>query len=182
MLRFRAHYGAEKCAAVQGETLQNSNLPEDKAIRYAAKPDPSLHGTDGQPMITQMAPAHTTESFPGPIRKSFPTVLSDLHGKLFDAAESLGIWRNAESVSAPPHRRSLIAYVAQQGNGRNDGATTSLLTEDVTTTTRSYSVTAYLNPNLERSNFLVLTHAQVTKVRLCLFGRSHPKTIPLRFS
>lgn len=115
----------------KGETLQNSNLPDEQAIRYAAKPDPSLHGTDG------------------PIKKSFPTVLSDLHGKLFDAAESLGIWRNVES-----------------GNGRNDGATTSLLTEDVTTTTRSYSVTAYLNPNLGRSNFLVLTHAQVIKVLL----------------
>lgn len=43
---------------------------------------------------------------------------------------------------------------------------TSLLSVDSTTGTRSYTVNAYLEPNLHRPNLLVLTEAQVTKVIL----------------
>lgn len=41
---------------------------------------------------------------------------------------------------------------------------TSLVSIDPETATRSYSSSAYLDPNLERKNLLVLIDAQVTKV------------------
>lgn len=42
---------------------------------------------------------------------------------------------------------------------------TSLLSVDADTAKRSYAASAYLEPNLQRENLLVLTEAYVTKVR-----------------
>ena len=41
---------------------------------------------------------------------------------------------------------------------------TSLLSVDAETAKRSYAASAYLEPNLDRKNLLVLTEAYVTKV------------------
>ena len=42
---------------------------------------------------------------------------------------------------------------------------TAPVTVDATTAKRCYAAPAYLEPNLHRKNLLVLTEAQVTKVR-----------------
>ncbi|EKM52284.1 uncharacterized protein PHACADRAFT_260581 [Phanerochaete carnosa HHB-10118-sp] len=115
----------------KSEGLQLPDLSPTKALNYAAKPNPEYHGTDG------------------PIKQSFSPVWADLHLKLFESAEALGIPRNPET-----------------GNGRNDGCMTSLVSVDATTAKRSYAASAYLEPNLHRKNLLVLTEAYVTKVLL----------------
>ncbi|KAI8980779.1 GMC oxidoreductase [Trametes punicea] len=115
----------------KSETLQLPNLTPDDALKYAAKPDLVYHGTEG------------------PIKQSFGPIWADLHLKLFESAEALGIPRNPET-----------------GNGKNDGCMTSLVSVDVTTAKRSYAAPAYLEPNLHRKNLHVLTEAYVTKVLL----------------
>lgn len=115
----------------KSECLQPPDVSRTNALKYAMKPDLEYHGTDG------------------PIKNSFGPVLGEMHMKLFDSAQALGIPRNPET-----------------GNGRNDGCMTSLLSVDATTAKRSYAASAYLEPNLDRSNLLVLTEAYVTKVLL----------------
>ncbi|OSD00955.1 GMC oxidoreductase [Trametes coccinea BRFM310] len=115
----------------KSETLQLPDLTADEAAAYAAQPDPVYHGADG------------------PIKNSFGPIWADLHLKLFESAEALGIQRNPET-----------------GNGRNDGCMTSLVSVDATTAKRSYAASAYLEPNLHRQNLHVLTEAYVTKVLL----------------
>lgn len=50
---------------------------------------------------------------------------------------------------------------------------TSLLSIDTTTAKRSYASSAYLEPNLDRKNLLVLTEARVIKVRLQSYDRQY---------
>ncbi|CDO78110.1 GMC oxidoreductase [Trametes cinnabarina] len=121
--------------SVKSETLQLPDLTPSDALAYAAKPDPNYHGIDG------------------PIKNSFGPIWAELHLKLFEAAEALGIPRNPET-----------------GNGKNDGCMTSLVSVDATTAKRSYAASAYLEPNLHRKNLHVLTGAHVTKVLLTSGG------------
>ncbi|KAE9389902.1 hypothetical protein BT96DRAFT_1024822 [Gymnopus androsaceus JB14] len=78
------------------ENLGNPELGVDVSshakVKYAAQPKKDLHGSEG------------------PLKKSFPTLLTKLHSELFDAAEFIGIPRNPETSS-----------------GINLGATTSLI-------------------------------------------------------
>lgn len=43
---------------------------------------------------------------------------------------------------------------------------TSFISADADTAQRSYAYSAYLEPNIDRKNLLVLTDTHVTKVRL----------------
>ena len=105
---------------------------------------------------------------PGPLKTSFPPSWAESHLALFDTAEKLGIPRNPEAVS--DHVASVSQQhanlVAMQCNGRNNGSMTSLVSGDADTAKRSYSASAYLEPNIDRPNLLVLTEAHVTKVLL----------------
>ncbi|KAF8873116.1 alcohol oxidase [Infundibulicybe gibba] len=113
------------------EYMKKARSPDPDAKKYAADPDSTLHGTGG------------------PITKSFPTVLTELHALLFDTAEALGVSRNPET-----------------GNGRTVGAMTSFNSVDPRTATRSYAATGYFEPNSNRGNLLVLLNAQVLKILL----------------
>ncbi|KIP05965.1 hypothetical protein PHLGIDRAFT_128561 [Phlebiopsis gigantea 11061_1 CR5-6] len=115
----------------KSEALQLPNLSPRDALKYAAKPNIEHHG------------------FEGPIKNSFAPVWSEMHLKLFETAEALGIPRNPET-----------------GNGQNDGCMTSILSVDGETAKRSYATSAYLEPNLPRKNLLVLTEAHVTRILL----------------
>ncbi|EKM52238.1 uncharacterized protein PHACADRAFT_260475 [Phanerochaete carnosa HHB-10118-sp] len=85
----------------------------------------------------------------GPIKTSFGTTFYELHATLYDTLQNLGVPRNPDT-----------------GNGRNDGSMMSLISVDATTAKRSHAASAYLEPNLDRENLLVLTGAHVTKVIL----------------
>ncbi|KAE9406056.1 GMC oxidoreductase [Gymnopus androsaceus JB14] len=114
----------------KSETLLPPTLTHSEAVKYAAKPKKDLHGSEG------------------PLKKSFPTMLTRLHAEFFDAAEYIGIPRNPESSS-----------------GINVGAMTFLMSVD-SDSKRSSSVSGYLEPNLSRPNLFVLTEAHVTKIIL----------------
>ncbi|KAF8868345.1 alcohol oxidase [Infundibulicybe gibba] len=115
----------------KSESTLPSGLNSQDAKKYAADPDSALHGTQG------------------PITKSFPTILTELHALLFDTAEVLGVQRNPET-----------------GNGKVVGAMTSFSSVDPRTATRSYAATGYFEPNSSRDNLLVLLNAQVLKIIL----------------
>ena len=51
-----------------------------------------------------------------------------------------------------------------------------MLSVDASTGTRSYTVNAYLEPNLDRPNLMVLTEAQVTRIILETDGAVHRAT------
>lgn len=115
----------------KSETLQPSDLSDDEAVRFAAKPEPHYHGTNG------------------PIKKSYLTVWYEMHAKLLDTMENMGVPRNSET-----------------GGGRNEGSMTSFISADADTAKRSYAYSAYLEPNIDRKNLFVLTDTHVTKVVL----------------
>ncbi|KAF8965919.1 alcohol oxidase [Flammula alnicola] len=117
----------------KSETTFPSNLSAFDEERYAAKPDPAFHGTTG------------------PIKKSFPTMFTEQHALLFDAAKALGIPRNPEMA-----------------NGTNVGSMSSFTSVDPRTAKRSYAAPDYYEPNASRPNLLVLIHSQVTKI---IFGK-----------
>ena len=106
----------------------------------------------------------------GPIMKSLPAYKTQLHSKYLDALETLGVHRKPESVS--------LIHLAQR----------TLNNECITITTilppiglerrrpcwcihwlrlarRSYSASAYYEPNKDRKNLLILTEAHTAKVR-----------------
>ncbi|KLO19184.1 alcohol oxidase [Schizopora paradoxa] len=99
----------------------------------------------------------------GPLKKCLPREWSQLQKTFFDTAETLGIPRNPDT-----------------NGGHNVGAMTSLTSIDPTTGTRSYSSTAYLDPNLHRKNLLVLLDAQVTKIIFSKEGDLH-KAVGVEF-
>lgn len=108
-----------------------SHLTPEKAVEYAVGPEPGLYGHDG------------------PVAKSFPTHVTDLHSKMLDALEKLGVPRNPS-----------------QAAGKPVGAFLTPSTVNPSTATRSYAANTYFAPNSGRENLLVLTEAQVTKVHL----------------
>ncbi|KAK0213124.1 alcohol oxidase [Desarmillaria ectypa] len=86
----------------------------------------------------------------GPIMKSlFPASIPPIHAALFDAAENLGVARCAET-----------------GHGVVLGSMPVFTTVDTRTATRSYAASGYYKPNADRSNLLILTEAQATRVIL----------------
>lgn len=52
-----------------------------------------------------------------------------------------------------------------ESSGINIGSITAFCSVDPRTSTRSYATTAYLLPNIHRTNLHVLVEAQVVKVR-----------------
>ncbi|KAF8876172.1 hypothetical protein BD779DRAFT_1677921 [Infundibulicybe gibba] len=83
----------------------------------------------------------------GPVRTSYPIWYPDLHEPFMETLDILGI---------PPN--------LDPQNGYNVGRYVAPTTVDPNTVTRSYSVTAYFEPNKDRPNLHVLTGAHVTKV------------------
>ncbi|KAF8645763.1 hypothetical protein AX16_007630 [Volvariella volvacea WC 439] len=126
----------------KSETTILGDLSPEEAKKYAVIPDSSVHGTDG------------------PIIKSLPKVYTEIHAKLFDTAETLGVPRNLES-----------------NNGRNVGGVTTYATIDPRSATRSSAASAYYQPNAARPNLLVLINAQVTKVLFEQAGNGEQRAV-----
>ncbi|CAL1710572.1 unnamed protein product [Somion occarium] len=115
----------------KSEHLQIPNITPDQAVAYAVVPDPNLHGTNG------------------PIAKSFPPHVTEMHSAVLDSLEKNGVPRNAENSGGNPVGGLLFP--------------TSV---DSSTATRSHSGSAYFAPNAQRPNFLVLTGAHAAKIIL----------------
>ncbi|THU87441.1 alcohol oxidase [Dendrothele bispora CBS 962.96] len=88
--------------------------------------------------------AHGTD---GPISVSFPPYISPIHKDILDSLENLGLPRNPESAA-----------------GRNVGSLLVPSSVNPETATRSYAASAYLMPNLQRRNLIVITEAFATKI------------------
>ncbi|KIJ24192.1 GMC oxidoreductase [Sphaerobolus stellatus SS14] len=137
-----------------GENLCPINLSADVAKDFAVVPDPSSHGMNG------------------PIVVSFPPYVSPIHKDTLDSLDGLGLLRNSESICIYFFGYILYyfltflqPFLVQQSAGRNVGSLLVPTAVDPKTATRSYSASAYLAPNVERNNLLVLTEAFVLKVR-----------------
>ncbi|KAI8989658.1 GMC oxidoreductase [Trametes punicea] len=83
----------------------------------------------------------------GPIVKAYPTWFNPLHDSFLDTLAKLGIPRNPEP-----------------NTGRNVGGVTCFLTVDTETALRTYSASAYFEPNASRQNLFVLTNSKVAKI------------------
>ncbi|KAK0496357.1 alcohol oxidase [Armillaria luteobubalina] len=97
--------------------------------RVAASPDPKNHG------------------YEGPIAKSYPPHITEIHAPLLDSLECMGVPRNADN-----------------SGGRPVGAFLAPTSVDSKTATRSYSASGYYAPNEHLPNLLVLTEALTTKI------------------
>ncbi|TFK45484.1 FAD-linked reductase, partial [Heliocybe sulcata] len=85
----------------------------------------------------------------GPIAKSFPPLVTKLHPVVLDTLSNIGLPHNPDNSQCAPVGTLLVP--------------TSV---DSKTSTRSYAASAYFAPNASRPNFLVLTEAYATKIRL----------------
>jgi len=83
----------------------------------------------------------------GPVSTSFVRWFVQATKTFIPTLEALGIARNKEPMS-----------------GNNVGGFLSVSSIETQTVTRSYSATAYLQPNRERSNLVVLTAATATRI------------------
>ncbi|PBK70772.1 alcohol oxidase [Armillaria solidipes] len=97
--------------------------------RVAASPDPKNHG------------------YEGPIAKSYPPHITEIHAPLLDSLECMGVPRNPDN-----------------SGGRPVGAFLAPTSVDSKTATRSYSASGYYAPNEHLPNLLVLTGALTTKI------------------
>ncbi|KAK0482235.1 alcohol oxidase [Armillaria novae-zelandiae] len=97
--------------------------------RVAASPDPKNHG------------------YEGPIAKSYPPHITEIHASLLDSLECMGVPRNPDN-----------------SGGRPVGAFLAPTSVDSKTATRSYSASGYYAPNEHLPNLLVLTGALTTKI------------------
>lgn len=97
--------------------------------RVAASPDPKNHG------------------YEGPIAKSYPPHITEVHTPLLDSLECMGVPRNPDN-----------------SGGRPVGAFLAPTSVDSKTATRSYSASGYYAPNEHLPNLLVLTGALTTKI------------------
>ncbi|KAL4257347.1 GMC oxidoreductase family protein [Pleurotus pulmonarius] len=104
-------------------------IPDEQAKQIAACPVPSLHGDKG------------------PIAKSFPPHLAEVHLPLLASLEACGVPRRSDN-----------------SDGRNVGAVLFPTSVEPSNATRSYSATAYYAPNADRANLLVVTGVTATKV------------------
>lgn len=83
----------------------------------------------------------------GPVSTSFVRWFVEGTKAFLPTLEKLGVRTNKEPMS-----------------GNNVGGFVSIASIEPTTVTRSYSATAYLQPNINKSNLVVLTGATATKV------------------
>ncbi|KAK0433353.1 alcohol oxidase [Armillaria borealis] len=91
----------------------------------------------------------STTSKLGPIAKSYPPHITEIHAPLLDSLECMGVPRNPDN-----------------SGGRPVGAFLAPTSVDSKTATRSYSASGYYAPNEHLPNLLVLTGALTTKVAL----------------
>lgn len=97
--------------------------------RVAASPDPKNHG------------------YEGPIAKSYPPHITEIHAPLLDSLECMGVTRNPDN-----------------SGGRPVGAFLAPTSVDSKTATRSYSASGYYAPNRHLPNLLILTGTLTTKI------------------
>ncbi|KAF4596125.1 hypothetical protein EYR40_008190 [Pleurotus pulmonarius] len=122
-------------------------IPDEQAKQIAACPVPSLHGDKG------------------PIAKSFPPHLAEVHLPLLASLEACGVPRRSDN-----------------SDGRNVGAVLFPTSVEPSSATRSYSATAYYAPNADRANLLVVTGVTATKAfALFLWHRVTPYAYTTRF-
>ncbi|KAK0455499.1 alcohol oxidase [Desarmillaria tabescens] len=133
--------------AGSGESLNSRTLRPSKE-EFDALEELGNNGWNWNSLLESMKKARLV--FLRPITKSlFPASIPPIHAALFDAAENLGVARCAET-----------------GHGVVLGAMPVFTTVDTRTATRSYAASGYYKPNANRSNLLILTGAQATKVIL----------------
>ncbi|KAJ3487694.1 hypothetical protein NLI96_g3355 [Meripilus lineatus] len=113
----------------QSETL--TSPPSSDCDKYHIKPEDGTHGRDG------------------PVAKTFPRWITELHVPFFTTLESLGV-----PINPDPQ------------NGNVVGSYTSAYSIHPETVTRSYAATAYYEPNVQRPNFDVLLSAQANRINL----------------
>ncbi|KLO19190.1 GMC oxidoreductase [Schizopora paradoxa] len=131
------------------EVLGNKGWNWDSLLHYTKKSETyvpvPISDEDAEKYAIKLDPTlHGTD---GPLKKSFTKEWPKIHESTFLAAESLGVPKNPEP-----------------SGGRNLGAVSALISVDPVTAKRSYASPAYLEPNLHRSNLLVLIEAHVTKI------------------
>ncbi|KAK7052974.1 hypothetical protein VNI00_004294 [Paramarasmius palmivorus] len=133
------------------ETLGNPGWNWDDVLSYMKKSE-KLTPTDLPPAesekyaIKTNLSAHGTS---GPLEKSLGLNFSDFHADFIETVNRLGIQKNMDP-----------------NDGELNGISTGFSSMDTKTATRSYVTSAYLKPNLDRPNLVVLTNAQAHKVSL----------------
>ncbi|EJD00188.1 alcohol oxidase [Fomitiporia mediterranea MF3/22] len=147
------HPSKSECDAL--ERLGNKGWNWDSLLHYMKKsettiPTNVLSEEQAKQFATAKHPDPRYYGTEGPILKSVLRGWTDAHARFLAAAETRGIPRNPET-----------------GAGINIGGISTYSSVDPRTATRSYAVTAYMQPNIWRRNFLVLTDTQVTRV---MFG------------
>ncbi|KAF8179476.1 alcohol oxidase [Pholiota molesta] len=91
----------------------------------------------------------TQRNTTGPLKYSYPLVLSGFEGAYHEALKSIGI-----------HRLEDLLF------GETKGTWITPVTIDPRTQTRSYAANMYYTPNADRKNLTVLVSSQVTKINL----------------
>ncbi|KAI0324288.1 GMC oxidoreductase [Cubamyces sp. BRFM 1775] len=130
------------------EALGNPGWNWDEFLKYFKKSETAV------PIATPAAqenglvdPDPRYHGTSGPIVKAYPTWFSPLHFTFLDTLSELGVPRNPDP-----------------DNGTNVGGATSFLSVEPRAALRTYSASAYLQPNINRPNLFVLTNTVVTKI------------------
>ncbi|KAI0039714.1 GMC oxidoreductase [Auriscalpium vulgare] len=130
------------------EALGNPGWGWDEVVRYTKRSETLIPLKDKALSDTyQVTPDEEYHGTEGPIIKSFSPWYSPLQVPVVKSLAALGVPVNLDPA-----------------NGINVGTNTGLSTIDPSGATRSYSASAYYQPNASRPNLLVLTNALVSKI------------------
>ncbi|KAI0654269.1 GMC oxidoreductase [Cubamyces menziesii] len=130
------------------EALGNPGWNWNEFLKYFKKSETAMSVTSSTAQENGLRdPDPRYHGVSGPIVKAYPTWFNPLHFTFLDTLETLGIPRNPDPDS-----------------GSNVGGATSFLSIDPRTARRTYSASAYFQPNAERQNLFILTNAVATKI------------------
>ncbi|KAI0039271.1 GMC oxidoreductase [Auriscalpium vulgare] len=148
LLNFLVYARGSKADFNALEALGNPGWGWDEIVKYTKRSETLVPLEDKSLAdIYRVALDEEYHGTDGPIVNSFSPWYGPLQVPVFQALDSMGVPVNKDPA-----------------NGINVGTNTGLGTIDPSNATRSYSASAYYEPNSSRTNLLVLTHALVSKI------------------
>ncbi|KAI0332148.1 GMC oxidoreductase [Cubamyces sp. BRFM 1775] len=130
------------------EALGNPGWNWNEFLKYMKKSERTLPvPAEDSSKYGLVAPNPQYHGDSGPIVKGYPTWFNPLHLDFLETLEKLGVPKNSEP-----------------DNGNNLGGVTTYVTVDSSNALRSYSASAYYEPNAGRKNLVILTNSTVTKI------------------
>ncbi|VDC06720.1 unnamed protein product [Peniophora sp. CBMAI 1063] len=148
-LNFMVYSRANACEYDAIEALGNPGWNWANFLRYMKKAETFTEPPDDIKGRYRLGTDATVHGYDGPLKISYSHWHNESHNRFLDSMVNLGVRFNEDPTG-----------------GSNTGASTGMFTIDPSLAVRTYSGSAYYQPNAERTNLHLLTDAHVTRVLL----------------